>query len=437
MIVRDEARCLARCLQSVKGADQIVVIDTGSIDGTAEIARSLGAEVGYFAWQADFARARNVSLERARCDWILVLDADETLPEGGLEVLRQEATGVHEGYIVPVDSVVEAKGERMQHTTMALRFFRNRPEHRYEGRIHEQTSRSILARGGTIGQSRVRLVHDGYDPAIIGNRSKHERNLEILLAMADDDPRSPYPRYKLGSTLAVLDRPEEAKAQLEAALALVEGAEDPRAFPFHRDVYITLARLAGRDGDVTATLEILHRAASALPDSPEIQFELGRWHSTWGDRDEAIAYLAAALELAESGGQAASDPVEVGWQAGLLAGDLAAAGGRQAGSLGYYERATRIASRLPCAARPSAPWLRAAATYLQEHRIQEALQAYREVLSVQPSSLPALLGLGTLYFEQGDFKSAAGCLQVALELKPGSRDVLEMLDLCRGQLDEP
>src|ERR1043165_7712525 len=78
LIVKNEARCLARCLESVRGIlDEIVVVDTGSTDDTASIAKRYGAKISNFAWKDDFSIARNFALEQATGDWILVLDADE------------------------------------------------------------------------------------------------------------------------------------------------------------------------------------------------------------------------------------------------------------------------------------------------------------------------------------------------------------------------
>src|SRR5262245_31354097 len=73
MIARDEARCIERCLASVRAhVDEMVLLDTGSSDGTPEIARAAGARVGSFAWCDDFAAARNAALELADADWSLV-----------------------------------------------------------------------------------------------------------------------------------------------------------------------------------------------------------------------------------------------------------------------------------------------------------------------------------------------------------------------------
>src|SRR5208282_3153424 len=82
MIVKNESRCLARCLQSVKGiADEIVIADTGSTDDTIKIAREFGAKISNFDWVDDFAAARNFAINQTTGGWILVLDADEWVGE--------------------------------------------------------------------------------------------------------------------------------------------------------------------------------------------------------------------------------------------------------------------------------------------------------------------------------------------------------------------
>ncbi|NER83835.1 MAG: glycosyltransferase, partial [Leptolyngbya sp. SIO1D8] len=89
-IVKNEAKHLPRCLDSVQDyVDEIIVLDTGSQDETIEIAQARGAIVEAIEWTQDFAAARNQSLAKATGDWILVLDADETLTAGGRAVLKQ------------------------------------------------------------------------------------------------------------------------------------------------------------------------------------------------------------------------------------------------------------------------------------------------------------------------------------------------------------
>ena len=80
MIVKDEETTLAHCLESVKTlVDEMIIVDTGSTDGTIDIAKNFGAQICQFKWRDDFAAARNESLKYCKGDWALILDADEAI----------------------------------------------------------------------------------------------------------------------------------------------------------------------------------------------------------------------------------------------------------------------------------------------------------------------------------------------------------------------
>ena len=92
IITKNEAHNIAQCLQSVRFADQLVVLDSGSTDGTADIARSFGAEVRVSDdWQG-FGVQKNRALAAATQAWVLSLDADEVVSaELQAEILGQLA----------------------------------------------------------------------------------------------------------------------------------------------------------------------------------------------------------------------------------------------------------------------------------------------------------------------------------------------------------
>src|SRR3974390_1612326 len=94
LIVRNEEQTLGRCLDSVRGlAEEIVVVDTGSTDRTREIAAARGARVVEFPWCDDFAAARNESLRQATGPWVLWLDADEYFDDGNREKVKALCIG--------------------------------------------------------------------------------------------------------------------------------------------------------------------------------------------------------------------------------------------------------------------------------------------------------------------------------------------------------
>ncbi|MEW5768502.1 MAG: glycosyltransferase family 2 protein [bacterium] len=124
MIVRDEEEQLPRCLESVKGlVDEIIVVDTGSKDKTMEIAHSFDARVYKHPWENDFSAARNISLSYAKSDWILILDADEELEREDIpkiwQLLRSEEC---EGLTFAVYSQLLGS-ERVKHDS--IRLFKN------------------------------------------------------------------------------------------------------------------------------------------------------------------------------------------------------------------------------------------------------------------------------------------------------------------------
>ena len=80
MIMRDSEKTLPRCLDSVAGlVDEIIIVDTGSKDNSINIAKAYGAKIVKDPWQDDFARPRNVGLRYATCQWILIMDPDEMI----------------------------------------------------------------------------------------------------------------------------------------------------------------------------------------------------------------------------------------------------------------------------------------------------------------------------------------------------------------------
>ncbi|MFD2880587.1 glycosyltransferase family 2 protein [Paenibacillus rhizoplanae] len=121
LIVNNEAELLPRCLASLQGADEIIVVDTGSTDPSVEIARRYGATVIETHWNNHFSEARNTGLSHASSSWILVLDADEVL-QTSIESIKEILRGsTAEAYTVRIENLLGSRPEdRLYHSPVRL-----------------------------------------------------------------------------------------------------------------------------------------------------------------------------------------------------------------------------------------------------------------------------------------------------------------------------
>ena len=217
LIVKNEAHFLPGCLESLHGrVDDIVVVDTGSSDSTVEIAKGHGARVFEFPWRNDFAAARNAGLDQAKSDWILYIDADERLSLPGGAVLGSRLDHAHW-----VGARLKFRPTVRGTPCLEYRLFRNRPDIRFVGAIHETVTPALeaLTRGGAlmVGDIDAELVHLGYEGDLT---HKYQRNLPMLRRMVGEWPERLYYWLDLGKALAALGEIEEARKVCQEGLKL-------------------------------------------------------------------------------------------------------------------------------------------------------------------------------------------------------------------------
>jgi Flp pilus assembly protein TadD len=220
MIVKNEAHTLWMCLESVRGiVSQIVVADTGSNDGSADIAREFGATVITIPWENDFAKARNASLNGLSTDWVLVLDADEELDRktaGKIpQLIKRQGVG---GYLTSIRNYVpSATGrgwDRAAQTNDSghprakdapgyfvhenCRLFRRSPEIYFIGRVHELVEHSIKTAGLKLLPSDVCIHHFGQLASEGNRKNKAAVYLEMLRLKVQELPNDPMAWLQLG-----------------------------------------------------------------------------------------------------------------------------------------------------------------------------------------------------------------------------------------------
>lgn len=341
MIVKDEAEALPTCLNSVRDyVDEMMVLDTGSQDQTVAIAKDLGAKVDTIDWPHDFAAARNQSLQRATGDWILVLDADETLTPAGQTVLTQVRMGQALGTL-PLDAVVlitllrhEVNASQTPYSAVS-RLFRNRADIRFDRPYHETVDDSISALLETephwqvVAWPPVAIAHTGYQATAIAQRRKVDRARDTMAAYLQQHPDDAYICNKLGALYGDLGQWETGRSLLERGLAsgqadahtqyelhyhlgiaarateaLAEAATHYRAaiqqpIPDILKVgaYVNLGSLRQQQQDFLGAIDQFQKAVQAAPNFAIAHFNLGTAQRSRGYLLEAIVAYQQAIAL--------------------------------------------------------------------------------------------------------------------------------------------
>ena len=384
-IAKNESRNLAESLASIRDiADRILVVDTGSTDDTVEIARRYGAESLSFPWQDDFAAARNFALDHAvpsevpADDWILFLDADESLPhaEGFREMLaglddRQPAP---EGVLLTLVNV-DADAEGLEISRFhALRLWRQRPYYRYRGAIHEMLVDTRTGRPPEpcAVDQRFLVRHTGYSSARV--RAKLLRDLAMLEADVQAHGEQPLTTRYLADVCYGLgcyeDAVRAARKALAAPVATVAG---------DRDLYDVLLRSLQKLGRPLAEQqEVVCEALAHLTGTARAEFVgwQGQLRLAAGDAAGAHDALAACLEALSQKQEGASG--SSGAEAGLP--DFLAADAQALFSLGRQKEAEKQAM----AALVSNPYQEKALTVLAEC-IPDAEAMIGRVLPLYPT----------------------------------------------------
>lgn len=185
LIVKDEEEVLEKCLKSLTGIDEIVILDTGSVDNTESVALKYTKKyiAGDYVWNDNFAEARNKAKSFSTTDWLLGIDADEYLEDGGISRLRDVMVR-HSG-LKALNLRVTAEIDGTTHFAPRLR--RNIPEVFIKGAIHESLS--------VIGQANLDItVFYGYSPA---HKKDPDRALRILIKEIEKNPGSIRERFYL------------------------------------------------------------------------------------------------------------------------------------------------------------------------------------------------------------------------------------------------
>ncbi|MDY6939989.1 MAG: tetratricopeptide repeat protein [Cyanobacteriota bacterium] len=371
-IAKDEEAILGRCLQSVVGVvDEIIVLDTGSRDRTPQIARQFGAIVGEFTWGDDFAAARNAALEYVTGDWVLVLDADETLIR---DIVPQLKAAIAAENCLLVNLLRREVGAAQSPYSLVSRLFRRhrdifftRPYHASiddcaQTLLHREPHWQVRQLDG------VAINHDGYQPGSIAAKGKSDRARRAMEGYLAKHPDDAYGCSKLGA------------------------------------LYVW-------EGNLSKGIEYLERGLATATESPvlyELHYHLGiaRTRLQQGDRAKQHYQAAIAIDIAP--------PLKIGAYNNL--GNLLEAQGKPIEAAQVYRTVVQIDPTLAIGHYNLGLALKATG------RLREAIEAYQQAIHFDPSYAQAYQNLGVVLLKIGNPIASRDAFQKAIALyeKQGS-----------------
>ncbi|GIP47428.1 SPBc2 prophage-derived glycosyltransferase SunS [compost metagenome] len=290
IIVRDEETKIADTLSCIPSGYEIVILDTGSVDRTKEIARSFGAQIFDFMWCDDFAIARNKACSYASGDYILMIDADEHLVPGADMIIQQF---ISDHFDIPGAVLIENQigNEVMRHRM--VRFFPNNRKFYFKGIVHELLY--VEDKPAPYLPMPLVLQHFGYGEEEYQEKNKFERYIELYRKHLEQSPNDGYMLYQAGKLYYSVKRYEDAEEFLIRSYEQQE--RDRLYFPV---MIVMLGYIWKELGRPIEANELLKEYQFDYPDFPDIPFLRGLLAMDLGDLPAIEQSFLQALEIGET-----------------------------------------------------------------------------------------------------------------------------------------
>ena len=283
MIVKNEEMHIARCLDSVAElVEEIIIVDTGSVDRTVEIASGYTSKVYPYLWKDDFSAARNYSFSKASMDYCMWMDADDILEETEKDKflqLKQTLSMDTDIVMMKYNTSFDEAG-KPSFSYFRERWIRNCANYRWVGAVHE-----VIPPSGNIVYSEIAICHKKM------NAGDSERNLNIYKKLlAEGKQLEPRHQYYYGRELYYHKQYEEAVSVLEQFLVSAEGWVENKI-----EACYICANCYYRLGKEQSALNTLLRSMSFDMPRAELCCEIGKYFLEHGNYHTAAYWYETAL----------------------------------------------------------------------------------------------------------------------------------------------
>lgn len=299
MICKNEEKNILHWYNSIKNcSDEQIVVDTGSTDNTLKILKKLPVKICHYQWNNNFSAAKNYALDKAKGDWIIFLDADESFDKKSISKVRMEIANAdiekpkQHGILTKIINI-EKENNRELSRFYGLRIFRKLNGLCYNGAIHEELCYSKEKKLSYVKNDLLLICHTGY--SLIYNEHKGRRNLSILLS----------PKYQKNGIVRwhyIADAYFNLKEYSKAATACYKYFTEAKYKIIGGDnsvwnTYIKSMFLAHKSHEKVWC--VIHEAITACPKVPDIYALAGIIAFQWHDMKKAEKYLLKSLKINE------------------------------------------------------------------------------------------------------------------------------------------
>ena len=285
MIVKNEEMHIARCLNSIAGlVEEIIIVDTGSTDRTVEIVSDYTSKVYSYPWTDDFSDARNYSFSKASMDYCMWLDADDILQETEKDKflqLKQSLSSDTDIVMMKYNTAFDEAG-MPSFSYFRERWIRNCSKYRWIGAVHE-----VIPPNGKVLYSDIAICHKKISA---GNP---DRNLKIYQKMlAEGKPFDARQQYYYGRELYYHRQYREAVSVFEQFLDSPEGWIENKI-----EACSICAECYSQLGEEDSALMTLLRSMSFDLPRAELCCDIGKYFLEHGNYRNAIYWYKTALHI--------------------------------------------------------------------------------------------------------------------------------------------
>ncbi len=295
MMVKDEEKNIRRCLDALKPLVEkpeieLIIIDTGSQDRTADIAREYTDMVYSHPWNNQFSEMRNISISYAKGRYIFILDADEVVQEPLelYEIVKDERLSFCNTFLVTIKNLSSSG----MHTTLKQeRVFRNDGDFHYKGTVHNQP----IFKDPVLSAD-ITLVHYGY--LFNDNELKEKKFIRTSTILKDElvkNPENSYYRFQLARSYSAHGDSEEALVEIRKAYQLISNEEKKRRI----NVIGTYAAFCLEYNEFSEAISICQEGTLIKPDYLDLYYILAMSYLRLDKQNEALEAYMKYIDLAD------------------------------------------------------------------------------------------------------------------------------------------